>query len=401
MAETAAFARQFSTRLAMSNTVVARKRQPESKQAALPACTLKYALAISDPMSPAARGACVPFGSNASQKVTALIRFDTKFGTNGIAAFLAAPCTASNLPSVYYTTEDYTGTSSTDLFPWASSGSQATPAILKVGWSSAGHNGPYRAADLADLGATLADTAANMPQISARIVSAGYRVQYTGTTLNESGMFTCLQDPAHGCLSGQDIASIQTTADTMVEGLSRAPCTLRMHGVEEDEMEFPKLEVSAFTNGTLPVSHQKNLYPFSPSVGWRESPTGRDMEFVFAHGLGTSTPLNAGTLAYGCPSGVVIVSGKAGESLHVEITLHLEFIGNRPSAFYTPVTADPQGAQLVRTAALTIPAKMQSDPKRTAWDAIMSGIRAGWSELKPIAVPALKTAAEAALLSML
>lgn len=398
MAGNEAFARQFATRLAVSASSRPTPPPKQSKDAALPACTLKYALAIADPLSPAARGACIPVGSNATQKSTAIIRLDTVFNANGVCAFLVAPCLANNLPSVYYTTSAYTGTTSTDLFPFVTGSSQVNPAVLATGWAVASHNGPYINTDLAYLGLTAAAAPQSQPTISGRIVSAGARLQYTGTTLNESGMYTCLHDPTHLCTSGQDVTSIQGSQDAIVEGISRTPCMLRMYSIRESEMNFPTLEPSGQVNGSIDDDMLRNLYPYTNGPNWRETNAGSDIESVFYSPTGA---INTGSRQVAAPTGVIVATGKAGESLHLEMVLHLEFIGTRPSAFYTPVTADPQGAQLVRTAALTMPAKMQANPRTGAWDAILSGIRAGWHELKPILVPAAKVAAETAVLAMM
>lgn len=373
-------------------------RPPKAKMtptASLPPCTLKYALAIADPLSPAARGACVPYGSNASQKVAAIIRFDTVFNAAGVIAILAAPCTANDLPSVYYTTAGYPHGSATDLFPWASGGSHAAPATHAAGWATAKHNGPYPSNQLICKGIAPAGSLP-FPEVSSRIVSAGYRIQYTGTTLNESGMYTCLQDPAHRCLSGQDVGSLQTSADTLVEATSRNPCMLRMHGIFEHEMGFSELEPNPSVVGLVNDVQTRNLYPFSSTNLWRTDNTSADATAIY---LSSSGAANTGATIAGAPSGVILAIGKAGESVHVEVTIHLEYVGQAPSLLYTPVSADPMGAQLVRTAALTIPAKMQSNPKGDAWGAILSGIKAGWHELKPILIPAAKAAAEVAILT--
>lgn len=344
-------------------------------------CALKYALAVSDPLSAQARGACVPVGAAPTMKTHAYIRFDITLGTNGVGAALFAPCLANNLPSVYYTTGAYTGTQSTYLQPYASEGSSVTTATLATGWTTATHNGPFNASQFIDV--TSSD-----PAVQGRVVAAGARAQYTGTTLNESGLYYCYHDPAHNNLSGSNVAHIGSFGDANVEGVSRTPCTLSMFAVDDSETTFSAApELSPTTN---PASCLVNLYPLSGGSNiflddYVEGPPNFKTPFI---------PVGAATRyqVAGAPTGVILITGVAGSTVHVEYVIHLEYIGVPAGTMLTSITPDIEGTNVVRAAALAMPQKKLANPKKDGWSLMYSGMSEAFNAAKPILVPVLKEA---------
>lgn len=382
----------------LARSVVARTRParvPRSVAPSMSKCAIKYALAVSDPLNPAARAACVPYGSSESQKVHAIIRLDTQVGSNGVGAVLISPCTANDLPSVYYTTNAFAGFVADPLTPWLLSGSNVTPSVLATGWATAAHNGPYTATQLCQMGNT-----GLVPQISSRMVAMGARIQYTGTTLNESGMYTCYHDMSHSSVSGKTISQLQANANTLVEGTTRDPCTVRVYGVEEDEMNFvPIVAYSSATAGDTSLPQVKNLYPFSPSNQWQEKQNAAVADIDNVHITVPGTTAGAqGFRCAGAPIAAVTFTGVAGQTYHLEVVVHMEFLGQTPSAFYTPVTADPVATQMVRTAAAQLPARMQVRHKANGWDIMYEALKEGYSIAKPVLVPALQGALAAMVL---
>jgi hypothetical protein len=75
----------------------------------------------------------------------------------------------------------------------------------------------------------------------------------------------------------------------------------------------------------------------------------------------------------------------------------MEFQGAPAGAMLTPNSADPEGAAMVKTAALSMPQMKLAAPQRSSWDIMYTSLKEVWHEAKPIVVPI----AERALLSLL
>lgn len=349
-------------------------------------CAAKYALAVTDPLNPATRGACVPYGSAPSMKTTAFTRFDLTIGTGGLAFMYICPCLANDLPSVYYTTSTYTGTTSTSNQIWATAGNGTTAATFTTGWTSISHNGPFTAQQL-----TNTSTDDYTPYVQGRIVAAGARAQYTGTTLNESGLFYGYHDPAHSSLSGISAATMGSFGDTNIKGVNRRPNTLAVFGVAEKEMTFYISDVT----GTAGVV--EDLYPFANGNYVWESTYNNYGTTITPFITAASLPAGYYTIA-GVPVGVVAITGVAGQTVHVEYSSHLEFVGLGAASMLTPVHADVEGTQVVRTAALQLPAMQIAQPTKSSWELMYSALSSVLEAAKPMAIPLLERAVTALFL---
>lgn len=356
-----------------------------SGRPALPKCTLKYALALTDPFHLSARGACVPIGAAQTMKTHMFTRFDITIGTAGTAMLYLIPSVAADLPSVVFTNSSWAGT---QYNPFSSSGvlgAAGTASGLNPGWQYTGVSGPISSTQLLVSGVPGFSPS---QQVSGKLVSAGVRAQYTGTTLNESGLYYCYTDPAHSNLSGISQAQIGTFADANIEGVSRKPCMLTTFAVTSGEMTFP-LQGGI---GENPGRIIDLLYPYSQrDATWSSVfPSGTPFVGCLVGAGGYGFPI-------GAPSSVMFITGVAGQTVHIEYIAHVEYQGEAAASMLTPTTADIQGAEMVQTAALALPQMKLAEPRKTAWELMYSALGAAWKEVKPFVVPI----AEAALMTAL
>lgn len=328
----------------------------------LPACTLKYALAVSDPFDPAARGACVPTSANPTQKVHAFIRTDVTIGTLGIGWILITPSLANDTPSIYTTQSGYTGQVCNVL---------SANNTLNVGVSRQTHNGPYSAASFVVNNAVTNN-------VYGRIVSAGCRIQYTGTTLNESGLFYCLQEPDHNSVAGASVTDISRYDSADIHAVSRDPCMINTYANDDQETQLVEA-----TSTTLNA-----VYPFC------QARSGFNIGF---NGTGNFTDTVSG-VSVGAPVSVIMFTGVTGQTFHVEYIAHMEYAGPAASALTTAVDSDPAGTFKVITAAKTIPEKKLDRPKLSNWTAMYEALGEIAHKAAPIVVPAAQTALHALLI---
>jgi len=348
-------------------------------------CGLKYALAVSDPFNPASRGACVPVGGAPTGKTHAILRFDVIIGTAGVGFVVLNPSIANDMPSGFYTTALFAGT---DAVPFSASGVVGSPGVsstLATGWEKFSMPSPFNTAQLVDISSAT-------PEACGRIVSTGFRAQYTGTTLNESGLHYCYHDPAHNSLSAVNALVMGSFGDANVEGVSRRPCMQAAFAVNEMEVEF-----SSSTPVTAPSSINgllSTLYPFSGgshlwSTAYQSS----------SHWIGAWRPASS---SYGYPLGTpcmaYLVTGVAGQSVHIELITHFEFAGQAAQGLLTPSTSDVQSAFAVRTAALALPQMKLSAPTKSSWDLMYTSMQAIAKTAMPVLVPLAEKALMAALL---
>jgi hypothetical protein len=313
-------------------------------------------------------------------KSHAFCRFDLVIGTAGVAGMVICPALANDVPSIYYTTAAYALSSAGNLQPFATAGSSTVASTLNNGWTSISHNGPFTGAQLTDGITDDVSAFAN-----GRIVCAGARAQYTGTTLNESGLYYGYHDPAHSSLSGIAPTAIGAFGDTNIVGVTRKPFMLPLFGTSEKEMVFSLSDVTGLGGTT------EQLYPLSNgNYQWSNAYASNSSLAPYI-----SVPSLSPTTYYqiqGAPIGVFAVTGVAGQTVHIEYVSHMEFVGQAASSMLTPVHADVEGTQVVRTAALQVPAMKIAQPNRTPWQLMYSALGAAFDAVKPMAVPLLESA---------
>lgn len=365
---------------------VAARAQPRVKAAPLlklSKCAIKYALALSDPFNPAARGVCVPVEGAPSHKTHGFIRFDVTIGTGGFGAVLLAPCLANDLPSVFFTTSTFGGGPGTPLQPWATAGTFGTSnATLNAGWAFANHNGPYSAITLTQNNLQSAGTGMTY----GKMVAAGLRTQYVGTTLNESGLYTCYHEGSHASLSGASANNLQSFADADITAVTRTPCSLSIFAVNPLELVYGKA-VGRANNGHL----VEQLYPFSlEDSHWSDAFNGQ---------AGKSPVIGPGSVyAAGVPVGATTFTGVPGQVIHCEMIFHMEYSGVAAAANLTDNEPDMEGVAMVQQAALNIPAQKFARPKDSPWQIMHSCLKKVASAALPYVVPAAEAALTALLL---
>jgi len=370
-------------RFTMPQSVAAKPkafREPRvSSTVSLTKCALKYALACSDPFNVAARGACIPVApAHPSQKVHTFARFTAAVGINNVGFIAWNPAIANDAPCIYYTDTDFTGTLGTGI------DILSAPSTLRTGVNAVElSNLPYSSTQLTSVAGT------DQRAVIGKIVAGALRIQYVGTTLNESGLYYCLQEPNHGNLSGYNANSIGYYADADVSAITRKPCMLNSFAVTENELNWS----STIVNTAQIPSQQATaiIYPYSKG----------DQFFSTAAG---DLSLQYGTDSYGTalfaapPNGVIAFSGVAGQQLHVEVILHVEYTGNVPGPMETRNDADAEGAAIVMAATAQMPSAKLAAPRASSWS-LMSGIlkSAGKGAVK-YGIPALEAGLTALLL---
>lgn len=343
------------------------KRKAVSSGVRLSKCSLKYALAISDPFHPGAKGACLPvYPSPPSQKVCGFNRFIMTIGTNGVGWVACTPTLCNDTVAAFYTTGTYTG-GSVDIV-----GSANT---LRTGVTYASFlNLPYTAAQCAS------QANSGGLAVTGRIVSFGLRITYTGTTMHESGAYFAHSNPLH-----ENIVVIARTADLIggivgsdVCGTTREPCSIELYPVSPTETRY-----TASTQSSLTMDY---THPYSNA----ETQLNPSNDFAYAQPAGYNT---------GAPSGVILVTGVAGSTYLCEIITHVEYSGPTASAMCTPSDSDQHGFEVVSAAAQTLPSRRASNHSRKSIPALLAeGIKEVGAALKPLAVDALVKGAAAMLL---
>jgi hypothetical protein len=275
-------------------------------------CAAKYALAISSPWDARATGACVPrHPSRPSQKVRMFGRATVTVGTNGFGFVNIMPCTANNVGALHFSTSTYAGTT------LGASTTIAATGTTTLDLSS----GPYPSGDFDVSGM-------NPPDIQARIVSVGVSIQYTGTKLNEGGLYYMLVDPNHQNLNGINPASF---AECLVRRVTDCKEWLLISAVEERELDY----YNAAPGGAIDALSA--CYPYS------------NQKYSAADSTG------------GAPA-CIWITGTAGNTFEVEIVQHVEFVGKSAQAVSTETHGDSVGFEKVATAAARLPSLRAAYP---------------------------------------
>lgn len=326
---------------------------------------MKYAAACNAPFSEAARGSCVPVGGQPSYRITAFLRGDGAIGTAGVGYVAMTPTVASDMPFIFATNSLYT-----------QGGLSVVSALnnLRTGVDALVHNGPFSATKFYP-GANLKPTAFG------RIVGCGLTVNYSGTTLNQSGMASSYRSSSHSSAVTGSVADVASIAylgarpDTVVCPFTRDPCMVTDFAATEGEIDYP--------NGDEIGNAALTLYPYCKGV--TEFPTSLGLTSTYAVGGHPVSP----------PTCVIAVTGIAGQSFHYEAIIHLEFVGELAAAQLTPSHVDPVGTEMVRTASSQV-AEQRALPSRdgggdkSVWETFTGLLSGAFKRLAPIAVPILE-----------
>lgn len=294
--------------------IVQKQRRTVMTNFTLSPCALKFALACIDPFDPRAFGVCNPAGKQSyTQKCHTVQRITAVVGSFGLGFIALAPCLANNTPNCYYSTASYDQGQVTIL---------SANNTLATGVTTATANTPYGES-------SFTETSANQI-VSGRMVSAGLRATYTGTTLNESGMYYALTEPQHGSVTGMSQGDIGNYQQSQILGVNRNPLTISSYPLDEDE------DQPAFfnTSGSLP----RLIYPLSSNSS----------TFSTLLRGGSSFTLTVGGLQVGTPISLITFTGVPGSTFQVDVIQHMEFTGQLAQTMLTRTAQDPVGANTVR-----------------------------------------------------
>lgn len=334
-------------------------------------CALKYALALTDPFDPNAQGACIPsYPALDSFKTHGFVRFDGVIGTAGFGFIAVSPTLASDMPVAFVSNGSFTLSAATCL----SASNTLSTGVSRVYMP----NLPVSSTDLVFTANN------NNATVSGRIVSCGVSVQYTGTTLNESGLVYCYRSPTHnnvvvipGTPTSAGTDTISAYTEVGIESFDRMRCELVDFAASAQETAYPtSSELSSDSEvATLCVS------PFSQGNQY----------------LNGAFTQSVGSVRMGSCTMVIMVTGKSQEPFHCDLITHIEYTGQKVASLVTPSHADPAGFQSVLTACQNIQSIKTANPKMSNWNAFTSALKTVVKASKPIAVPLSKMALGALL----
>lgn len=257
-------------------------------------------MAIADPFSPAALGACIPrFPTLRSQKIATLTKFLFSTNASGVGFIHVMPSLAADKPNAHYSTGAWAGTAATS--------SVATADVNTVlGYP----NSPYTATNLSSPGAG----------VRGRIVSVGMRITPIMSASSMSGLCVQYIEPDHGDVNTLSLNTINNRPSASIMRVNPKGHLIATAGIDEGELEYTPEHGS-------PI---QTCYPYSND---NYSAAGGDANIgnaVVKFGLfGTS--------------GAV--------TFWVELIQHIEYIGPLSVMAQTPTRADPIGFAAVNAAA--------------------------------------------------
>lgn len=361
--------KMFSAPLTSTNMGALIERSSR-KGFAMSPCAAKFALAISEPFHPAARGACIPFGGMASQKVHAFTRFTFNAGSAGVGWIAITPSLANNAPCLYYTTGSYTGNNMQTL-------SAASTVI--TGIFRANHNGPYTAANITQT------VGSGTPAVAGRIVVAGLKVQNISTLMNRSGVRYCFVDPSHAAINGSNANDLGAQGVVEMSAVNENACVLTAFPLTESEYSYSNTDANAAA-----ASNTMVVYPFSNGFAGQATQYAGSTYYVDTQN----------SVAVGVPIGAFFVSGVTSQNaFQCEYIQHMEFTGQLAAANATRSDADADGGRKVITAGSTLVERKNNNPtaERSGWSYMYEALNDVWQETKPVLIPAALTALTAIL----
>lgn len=339
--------------------VLNNKKKPNpSNKKGLSACALKYALAIAEPFHPSARNVCIPCPpAIPSQKVASFNRQAISLNVNGYAAAYIHPCLANDGGLITYTAgSTFLGGSATG-FQFLT----ATNVITVGGAIASPSNLPYSTAQLFN------SFPAGASQVFGRVVSVGVKIHYTGTTLNESGLYSLYASNSHENVSviAATPGQVGALLDSEICAVTRKPCVVSTTTCNPRE--------TTYTNSDYSGTNTSALYPYSSGDT--------------AQGVSSFTySISSATL--GSPVIAIHMTGVAGSTFLLEIIQHVEYGGPLTSALATNSEVDVDGFNVVNSAATKLPGKKlvsSASPVQQMFECIQDVFQ----EVKPIAISAL------------
>lgn len=209
--------------------------------------SVKTALATLLPFDVRSRGATLGCGSApASFKASAVIRVDGILSSNGSAIVMFNPSPANDATCVWYSTGQVAYNDTTfDNGPSPRFASQFG-TVLGVNFNDSGLTGatcaglPFSSRDLLTTVQGTSHYRDEAPNVRARVVSAGAKVTFSGSTLNDGGIGYALVEPSHDNLFLKGISgTLSNYTSTKVQRLAlRRDIELNMFPVTNDMCEY-------------------------------------------------------------------------------------------------------------------------------------------------------------------
>lgn len=330
-------------------------------------CAMKYALAISQPFHPSARSACIPCApSLPSQKVTSFNRQPISLNVNGYAAAYIHPCMANNGALITYTNgPTYLGSPNIGFSAFSATNVLTVGALI-----ASPTNLPY------DVNTLITNSGGGNASVFGRVVSVGVKVSYTGTTLNESGLYSLYASSTHENVSSMAYSPVLVgqLQEADICGISRKSCHIATTTTNTREYSY--------SNSNLTNSAVEFLYPYSNGEV-SQGPGG--LNYVQSgHNIGS-------------PVIAIHMTGVSGSTFLIEVIQHIEYAGPATSALATNSELDINGFNVVNAAASKMPSKKlvsKAEPIKMMYECIQEV----FEEIKPIAVSSFLKFAGSAIL---
>lgn len=303
--------------------------------------TSKYLLSYIKPFSMSARNAKVPRpNSTPSYTSQGFIRGTGAIGTAGFGFIALMPCLANDRPCLIYSTSEYT-LSRMSILPNDMTGAQLTSypggTISPAGTAMA--NLPFTTSNL--VGTTIGNT------IQGRLVSAGIKMSYVGTTLNTSGLMYGYNDPENVNIGGGSHNS--ATAGTGGYDVARIS--------QFDSTEIKNADRKGMEIVCIPSENNFSDYPPFGATALRKT-------YPYSQGQSTNVPTASADL--GLPMACIIITGIAGQPFYFEAVQHVEFNGaGVVQSLLTPSATDSVGFEAVQNVLVNGQRRCATDPRKS------------------------------------
>lgn len=224
----------------------------------------KYVVAACQPFHPNAVGAKLPTGSPAATFATGgRLKLDGILGADGSAVIMFNPSPWSNVCSLWYSNDS--AATGHNLFEnvvyidqFASSGGVAN-FLLGSGLDAASFSSlPFEIQSAFGTGtADLAGGNWSPPVVRARVVSSAVSITFTGTTLNDGGVYYQLVEPTHDNMMDQSVGTyLSQFTSTKFQKISlRDKIEWTVGPVTRAQQELSNAYDDVFTDSPIPLGN--------------------------------------------------------------------------------------------------------------------------------------------------
>lgn len=316
--------------------------QPTARGLELSVPAMMYLKCFLDPFDASVKNVGIPKpGAMPSFKCTGYARVVGFIGTAGVGFVYFMPTLANDDICIGYSrtsyAQDYIPSIATDT----TSGGAYNPSCIGM------PNLPFNRTTLTQVG-----TGNNADLIvEGRIVSASFRVNYTGTTLNTSGQYYAYADPDLNSVVGS--AHISTSAQTEAYTVAELGA--------KDACEIKNADRNGIALTIIAANDIVNDYPFNNSPNLRKTYPYANSYYHGPSGL------------IGAANAVIAITGVPGQSFYVEAVTHVEYTGpGVPQALLTQSFSDTVGYHAVQMIMARAQRRCATDARRTLRSCILA-----------------------------